>query len=137
MPDTTRTAGRPWDQQEGEPDDAFARFLVYLNIGPGRRLEDAFEQSRTGRPGRGRRTGHGRQKAYMAWVLEAERRHWRERAHAWDMHRLPAMIQESQKMYEALRHAALQKTLESCAPALLQKTLESCARLTTAGGLPK
>jgi hypothetical protein len=111
MPDTTaRTAARPWEQQAGEPDDAYARFLVYLNIGPWRRLEDAFKASRAGRGKQGRR---GRQQDYLDWVLEAERRHWRERAHAWDMHRLPQMYEAILVNLAALKAAMASKALEA------------------------
>jgi hypothetical protein len=104
---------QPWDQQPGEPDDAYARFLIYLNIGPGRRLEDAFEQSRTGRAGRGRRTGRGRQQAYLAWFLEAERRRWRERAHAWDVSRIPAQLQELAVNVATMKQLMGAKALEA------------------------
>jgi hypothetical protein len=29
---------QPWEQQPGEPDAAYVRFLVYRNLGPGRTL---------------------------------------------------------------------------------------------------
>jgi hypothetical protein len=131
MPDTTAgTAGRPWDQQEGEPDDAFARFLVYLNIGPGRRLEDAFEASRSSR---GKRGGRGRQRAYLAWILEAQRRHWRERAHAWDVHQLPQMYEAMLVNLVALKAAMTSKALEAIPRLVGRRPAGSASRCSSKG----
>jgi hypothetical protein len=58
----TGTASRPWDQLPNEDDDAYARFLKWLHRGRTRRLIDVPDH------------------------LEAERRHWASRAHAFDMH---------------------------------------------------
>jgi hypothetical protein len=128
MPDTTtRTAPRPWEQQDGEPDDAFARFLVYLNIGPGRRLDDVFKALW------GKRAGRGRQQAYQALMLEAGRRHWRERAHAWDMHRLPQMYEAMLVNLAALKAAMASKALEAIPRLVGRRPAGSASRCSLKG----
>jgi hypothetical protein len=112
MPDTTAgTAGRPWDQLASETDEEYSRFLVYLNLGVGRSLDAAFEASRAGR---GRRSGRGRQRDYQAWLLEAARHRWRERAVEWDISRVPAMLQQAAVNLAALKAEIAAKALEAC-----------------------
>jgi hypothetical protein len=68
-----------WDRQEGEPAAAYARFLRYRNLGPGRSVAAAYvagtsrhKKACDGPPG--------------SWGREAARWRWVERADAWDVH---------------------------------------------------
>jgi hypothetical protein len=71
-----------WDQQEGEPDAAYAHFLIYRNLGPGRSLDAAYV---TANPAARRsKTQQGR--AAGNWGAESSRWHWVERADAYDVH---------------------------------------------------
>ena len=87
-------AGRekaPWERLEGEPAAAYARFLVYRNLGPTRTLQRAWEAHlQAGKRGRG---GRNRTKSdddpvthrSSTWAANAVAFHWGERAGEWDI----------------------------------------------------
>lgn len=64
---------KPWEQLEDEPDRAYARFLVYLNMGPGRSVEKAIEAAK----GEKRRNGQ--------WERDGSTFNWKDRATAFDI----------------------------------------------------
>jgi hypothetical protein len=72
---------QPWDQQPGEPDEAYIHFLTYRNYGPGRSIDKAFRSTLTSGQiaKKVSLTGHGR------WGANCSRYHWVERVHAWDI----------------------------------------------------
>lgn len=73
---------QPWDQQPGEPPEAYARFLVYRNLGPARTIEAAYKANAEGRKS-GKpvsRSGH--------WEEDSRTHNWVERSTRWDIHNL-------------------------------------------------
>lgn len=75
-----------WDQLPNEPDRAYARFLVYRNLGPLRSVAKAYNQAVE------IETAQKRQKtsASGAWSENSNTYRWAERAAAWDV----AMLSE-------------------------------------------
>jgi len=73
---------RPWDRQPDEPLEAYARFLSYRNLGPGRSLP------RAQRCHAGGRQGKNWQRACGAWNNESAKFDWPSRAAAWDVAQL-------------------------------------------------
>src|SRR5207245_1768705 len=98
------TIRNPWDQREGEPAAAYARFLAYRNLGPSRTValavasvEASPELQTARRTGRGRKgperdAGAGaaepRSHPPRRWRDDAARWEWAARADAWDIARL-------------------------------------------------
>jgi hypothetical protein len=74
-------ARRPWDQLPGETDEHYAAFLRWLHLGLTRRLQDVPDP------------------------LEAERRRWQSRAHAFDLHFFPQQLERMLANLAALRAA--------------------------------
>jgi hypothetical protein len=70
---------QPWDQMEGEPDRWYGRFQAYVGLGIMRTLKNAAAEA--GRQARGEPLELG-----GTWSVVSHRWHWRERAHAWDVH---------------------------------------------------
>lgn len=70
----------PWDQQPGEPTEAYARFLVYRNLGPARSLDAAY----------GAAAGNRRksQSTSGQWLADSSAYNWVDRSTRWDIHNL-------------------------------------------------
>jgi hypothetical protein len=68
----------PWEQQPGEPEKAFGRFLVYLRLGPTRTLTEAARMA-------GGRSSGGKYSFGGNWSRYCTEWHWRDRARAWDL----------------------------------------------------
>src|SRR5687768_17558601 len=74
----------PWDQLPGEPDVAYARFLLYRNLGPARSLEKAYgaflstieDESAQNRV---------KPRASGTWCEDSAQYKWVARAVAWDV----------------------------------------------------
>jgi hypothetical protein len=78
--------GEPWDQQQGESDACYIRYLIYLTIGPARSLTRAYavylgQAAQGGEP----------LLVPGAWKKDCARWKWTERAAAWDI----AMLSEA------------------------------------------
>ncbi len=63
-----------WEQQEGEPNEAYARFLVYRNLGVGRSISSAAASVAKGEK---RRSGQ--------WERDSANFEWSVRAIDWDI----------------------------------------------------
>ena len=66
---------KPWDQLDNEPDRAYARFLVYLHLGPSRSIDRAFHVASKRTTGR----------AGGAWSADSTMYNWPSRATAYDI----------------------------------------------------
>ena len=64
---------KTWEQLENEPDRAYARFLVYLHLGPSRSLQDAIKATK----GNERQSGQ--------WGRDSSTYNWLSRATAYDI----------------------------------------------------
>lgn len=86
MTEAREDALRPWDRQDGESAKWYARFLLYLELGPGRALGEAYtevqEKAGKGHKGPGL---EGRLRLNGSWGKIAWQYRWRERAMAWDI----------------------------------------------------
>ncbi len=65
-----------WEQQEGEPNEAYARFLVYRNLGVGRTLATAYQSATNSKKSLN---------ISGTWTDDSAKWSWRERASAWDI----------------------------------------------------
>jgi hypothetical protein len=80
--------GEPWDQLPTEPDEAYSRFLLYRNLGPGRSLHAAYLTYLTTfrNASDDIQTGKKRQQVPGFWGADSGRWKWVDRANAWDHH---------------------------------------------------
>ncbi len=79
---TQELGPRPWEQLPGESDAEYARFLIYLNLGPSRNLIRAYKHYLGGE------FPPGLRKAPGSYREEARRWDWRRRAERTDVIRL-------------------------------------------------
>lgn len=71
---------RTWEQQDGEPDNSFARFLAYRNMGPTRSIDKAFASYVENGSVSWRSSGQ--------WYVASSKWNWIARASAYDVHLL-------------------------------------------------
>lgn len=79
-------AKEPWDQLEGESDDAYTRFLIYRNLGPNRSLRKGYHrflQLHDGFTGRKERLN-----IPGTWTANSSEFEWGTRCAAWDIRNL-------------------------------------------------
>jgi hypothetical protein len=69
----------PWLRQQGEPEAAYARFLIYRNLGPARSVRAAYLEHAGAAEGRERQIPG-------SWQRECARWSWVSRAESWDCH---------------------------------------------------
>lgn len=93
---------KPWEQQEGEPSESYARFLVYRNLGMARTQRKAYAAA------------NGRQAGKCPsgkWQDDSARWNWVERAAAWDIaqlvHTVPAATTAIFKVIDETARACL------------------------------
>ncbi len=68
---------KPWDRLHHESTAAYARFLVYRNLGPGRSLLAAYRAVA--------KKSTEKQQVPGTWTRDCSRFRWSERAHEWDV----------------------------------------------------
>ncbi len=75
---------KPWDQQQGESKEAYARFLIYRNLGPARSIDVAYAaaQSLAAKRVKSRQPA---KRASGQWMKDSVNYNWPERAAAWDI----------------------------------------------------
>lgn len=90
-----------WDQQPDEPPEAYARFLIYRNLGPARTLTAAERLH----------GGTGKRKKTIAghWCDESARFGWVRRAVAWDVANLQAQGAQVAAIWADAIVSAIQK----------------------------
>lgn len=74
-------ANNPWDQLEGEPDAAYARFLLYRGLGRGRSIDAAYLAVASEAPKSAKK-----RRAPGSWDADSRTWMWESRANAWDIH---------------------------------------------------
>jgi hypothetical protein len=84
-----------WEQHEGEPDEAYVRFLYYRNMGPTRSLDAAYQQyvesGEIETKEKGIIVAPKRTKTPRAngqWKEDSSSYQWEFRANKWDIHML-------------------------------------------------
>src|SRR5262245_60895581 len=80
MSGVTDAPVNPWDQLPGESDAAYARFLVYRNLGPQRTIDAAYNSQSPVDP-----KSPKRHQAPGSWRKDSKRFAWPRRAVAWDL----------------------------------------------------
>lgn len=87
---------KPTAQLPDETDEAYARFLIYLSMGPGRTVDEAYRlyQGRVKRVGKALNSAKRRQSSGQ-WDRESVTYQWRKRAAQWDIEMLTSDIQET------------------------------------------
>lgn len=98
-----------WDQQQNEPDDAYARFTTYLTLGPTRSIV-AAQAIHTGKPKATK--GHKRPSVSGSWKNDAVTFNWVARADAWDAYRGLKAVEQSEHIVSQLYHDCVVKLLE-------------------------
>ncbi len=98
---------RLWERLPNEPESAYARFLVYRNLGLGRTLHAAY--------GAVCRAKESQPKVHLPinWKRESKEHRWPERARAWDVFVLLETGNESVKSYVKLIALFAKNALES------------------------
>jgi hypothetical protein len=91
---------KPWDKLPEEPDEAYARFLVFRNLGVGRTIDAAYATIRTSAANRaksrkGKKSAKSTTRASGQWFKDAATFHWAERAAAWDVEMLRVVVPET------------------------------------------
>jgi hypothetical protein len=82
---------QPWERRRGETETAYARFLLFRNLGPARTLDAAYRaylatpEIDDGPPDIEVGKGDKRRRAPGSWQKEAAEQSWADRAAAWDV----------------------------------------------------
>jgi hypothetical protein len=124
---------KPWEQRPDEPEAAFVRFLIYLNLGPGRSLNAAY---RTFLSNLGEATeGHERPQAPGQWHRDMRLFGWLSRARAWDVAVFSEVGREAaialMSYVRALAVKGLEALAESSGPADWKDHLETIHALSS------
>lgn len=108
-------ARKPWDQQPGEPQMWYARFKMYLALGPLRTYRAAYKQVT------GARGGKVQVHTPQTWYTHPNQWGWRERANAWDVYQRNLLALSERDLRVALRQRrvnTVEDTLETIRSAL-------------------
>jgi hypothetical protein len=92
----------PWEQQPGEPPEAYARFLAYRNLGAGRSVAKARGKTR-------KKT----QSLSGQWTEDCAAYNWVSRARAWDIENLRQHGAQLAVIWANCVIAAAEKALEA------------------------
>jgi len=107
----------PWDQQPGEPDDAYARFLLYRNIGPGRSQQAAYDTYRASFRNAVPEAEKSAKKPLVPghWNDDSARWRWVDRAAAYDVHVLSTHGERLAVLWVGILTSAARKCAEKLA----------------------
>lgn len=95
-----------WDQLENESNAAYARFLAYRNLGPGRTLQRAYESHKATLPAKKR----NKTKTFtQQWANDSTQFRWVERATAWDVENMLQQGERTATLYMQFMERYLQK----------------------------
>ena len=114
------SAPNPWDQLPTEPDEAFARFLLYRNLGPGRSQQSAYETYlatfRNAAP-KELTAGKSAKKPQVPghWNDDSAKYRWVDRATAWDIDQLQRHGPELARLWVGILLVAARKCAEKLA----------------------
>src|SRR6266446_1081507 len=118
---------QPWEQQDGEPGDSFARFEVYRCMGLSRSLRKAFRRWLTAE--NQATAGNGWQQFSGTWGRESARWEWVSRAEAWDAFFFGEQARQAVGLFaQALQEATrqlLKKVRKAPDPATLTELFEA------------
>ena len=109
-----------WEQQPGESDAAYVRFLLYRNLGPARSIDAAYQMM----------NNEGHQRAPGQWKRDSVTHRWQERAQAWDVHNLLTQGQRAAVLYVAVVELYCERLYHALVNGSLQP--ETCHEVTRA-----
>lgn len=81
-----------WERLPEEPEVAYARFLVYRNLGPARSLDAAYRSTAAKRDKSRSAPGSKLPRVSGQWQSDCSQYNWVERATAWDIAQLEAIV---------------------------------------------
>lgn len=126
-------AANPWDQREDEQPEAYARFLIYRNLGVTRSLVDAYGAYLSLQPG----AKKGNKKLLLpgSWAEDSSRFDWVARSTAWDVHHLSKQGPElvvlwTEILLQAARKAARKLADPRCKPTTFAGCLSVIEKLS-------
>ena len=96
-----------WDKRENESDAAYARFLIYRNLGVGRSLERAYQlplNDNVAKSSKSRMSGQ--------WYKDSVEFEWKARADAWDVETIAQVGYTVVVKYIAALDLAFQRVIE-------------------------
>ncbi len=96
-----------WDKRENESDAAYARFLIYRNLGVGRSLDAAYRFSLGDAAINRKRT-----QPTGTWTGECSQFEWKARADAWDVEVIATVGYNVVVKYIAALDLAFQRVIE-------------------------
>lgn len=107
----------PWAQRPDESDEAYARFLLYRNLGPGRSLQLAYrtylKTFRNAVPDATK--GNKKPQVPGHWGDDSARHKWGDRAAAWDIAQLERQGPELARLWAGILVAAATKAAQKLA----------------------
>src|SRR4051812_42744623 len=98
-----------WAQQPVESDAAYARFLIYRNLGPERSLRSAFVAAMGGPQKAAKRL----QRLPGHWMRDSQRWNWTQRAKCWDVWTLKEEGRDACRLFFQGVGKALQQVVET------------------------
>lgn len=108
-----------WDRLDNEPPEAYARFLTYRNLGPGRTLALAEQTHQSSKKRKKTIGGH--------WCGESSKYQWSDRAIAWDIDRLTKQGDELARLWVGILVSAATKAAQKLAdPRCKPTTFAQC-----------
>lgn len=112
---------KPWEQLADEPAEAYARFLQFLSLGPGRSIDAAYRlftpvatnsgKSRRGATAKKARVKSDNRRASGTWTSDSTTYRWSERATAKDIEDLLTVNREVVVVYLNTLKATVLKLL--------------------------
>lgn len=100
-----------WEQQDGESDAAYSRFLIYRNLGITRSLDRAYQSTLADSDA----TKRNKTRANGTWTQELSKYEWQKRADAWDIWTLTEVGQRVVAKYVNALDLAFQSIIDQLA----------------------
>lgn len=93
---------------KGEPEAAYARFLVYRSMGPSRSLERAYQLATNSKEP---------QQVSGQWTSDSTRWEWVRRANEWDIHNLLTQSERAATLYASAVERYAERVFDALASA--------------------
>lgn len=102
----------PWEKRDDESNAAYARFLIYRNLGVGRSLDLAYHSLVVSKRDKTRVSGQ--------WQEDSSRYEWKARADAWDVYILTEVARGVVVKYVNALDKAFQRIIDSLSDAKMK-----------------
>lgn len=111
------TGRAAWDKRDDESDAAYARFLVYRNLGPARSLDAAYALAKPKATKGNKRQRYGGTSISGQWTRDSVQFEWKTRADVWDVEMLTEVGKHAVVNFIHTLEAVSVKTLQELANA--------------------